>query len=82
MRVEHSNDPEVLGELTSTIGQGGGVIGALDMVQVRDGKGIRDLTANARASHGYVQLRWPTATISTPGPTRVAWRCLAVLRTG
>ena len=53
LRVEHANDPEMLGELTSTIGQAGGMIGAVDMVQVRDEKSIRDLTVNAHDSeHG------------------------------
>ncbi len=53
LRVEHANEPEMLGELTSTIGQAGGMIGAVDMVQVRDEKSVRDLTVNARDSeHG------------------------------
>jgi malate dehydrogenase (oxaloacetate-decarboxylating) len=53
LRIEHPNEPEMLGELTMTIGQAGGLIGGVDMVQVREDKLIRDITVNARDSeHG------------------------------
>src|SRR5919206_1592805 len=53
LRIEHPNEPEILGELTMAIGQAGGLIGAVDMVQVREDRLTRDITVNARDSeHG------------------------------
>ena len=48
LRVEAQNRPGTLGKITSTIGEFGGNIGALDIVDVGKGKIIRDITVMLR----------------------------------
>ena len=47
LRVNIQNFPGKLGEITTTIGQTGGDIGAIDIVRVGQGYIIRDITVNA-----------------------------------
>lgn len=53
LRVSIDNAPGMLGRVASAIGQAGGDIGAVDIVEVRQGRILRDLTVNARdEEHG------------------------------
>jgi malate dehydrogenase (oxaloacetate-decarboxylating) len=48
VRVEIRNRPGMLGRVTSAIGEAGGDIGAVDIVELRRDRVVRDLTINAR----------------------------------
>jgi len=48
VRFEITNEPGMLAEVTSAIGQAGGNIGAIDIVRVQNGTIVRDITINAR----------------------------------
>src|SRR5215467_13038509 len=48
VRLEITNKPGMLGQVTSAIGKGGGDIGAIDLVQVGKSTITRDLTFKAR----------------------------------
>ena len=53
LRVKISNQPGMLGQLTTAIGLAGGDIGAIDIVSVGRDSIVRDLTVNAASSdHG------------------------------
>jgi malate dehydrogenase (oxaloacetate-decarboxylating) len=53
LRVRIVNRSGMLGLITSAIGEAGGDIGAVDIVEVTEGWLIRDLTVNARDdAHG------------------------------
>src|SRR5260370_35311016 len=53
LRVRIVNWPGMLGQIVAAIGEAGGDIGAVDMVEVTKGCLIRDLTVNARdETHG------------------------------
>ncbi len=55
IRAEYENDPGMLGELTSAIGNADGSIDALDVVNVRNGRMTRDITVLASdVDHGNV----------------------------
>jgi malate dehydrogenase (oxaloacetate-decarboxylating) len=56
LRAEHPNQAEALGEITTAIGQAGGLIGAADVVQMQEDTSIRDLTVNARDSEHSQQI--------------------------
>jgi len=47
LRVELQNEPGMLGELTSAIGESGGSVGAIDIVMADGGKLVRDITVDA-----------------------------------
>ncbi|MBI4337188.1 MAG: NAD-dependent malic enzyme [Chloroflexi bacterium] len=48
IRAEYSNQPGMLGTITSAIGEVGGDIGAVDMVYSSRDQMVRDITVNAR----------------------------------
>ena len=48
VRLEIRNRPGMLGKVTSTIGEAGADIGAVDLVQMGDQVVVRDITFNAR----------------------------------
>jgi len=48
IRAEYSNRVGMLGQLTSTVGNAGGDIGAVDIVSVERQSMVRDITINAR----------------------------------
>ena len=48
IRVELEDIPGTLGRLTSRIGELGGSLGAIDLVDTRDGVKTRDITVNTR----------------------------------
>ncbi|MEZ5305807.1 MAG: malic enzyme-like NAD(P)-binding protein [Pyrinomonadaceae bacterium] len=50
LRVEITNLPGKLGEITTRIGKAGGDIGAIDIVRVEKGAIVRDITINAVSS--------------------------------
>ena len=53
VRVRIANKPGMLGKVTSAIGEAGGDIGAVDLVEPGRDRILRDLTVNARDSeHG------------------------------
>ena len=53
LRVKIDNKPGKLGEITTTIGNAGGDIGAIDIVRVGKGNIIRDITVNGNSEeHG------------------------------
>ncbi len=47
IRIEIDDKPGMFGAVASAIGEAGGVIGPIDLVEVRDGKLLRDITVNA-----------------------------------
>ena len=52
-RVEIADRPGMLGRVASAIGQAGGRIGAVDLVEVKEGVLLRDITVDtAGAEHG------------------------------
>ena len=54
VRLEIKNRPGMLGRVASAIGQAGGDIGAVDLVQTGRDRVIRDITINARDDvHGH-----------------------------
>lgn len=53
MRLRYADEPGALGRITSTIGEADGIIGAVDIVDVRQGSITRDITVNAsNVEHG------------------------------
>jgi malate dehydrogenase (oxaloacetate-decarboxylating) len=56
LRAEHPNRAEALGEITTAIGQAGGLIGAADVARMQEDTSIRDLTVNARDSEHSQQI--------------------------
>eukprot|EP00913_Durusdinium_trenchii_P028479 g26707.t1 len=53
MRLRYADVPGALGRMTSAIGEANGVIGAVDIVDVRKGSITRDITVNASdVEHG------------------------------
>ena len=53
VRLEIENKPGMLGKVTSAIGKAGGDIGAVDLVEMRGGRVLRDITIKASDSqHG------------------------------
>ena len=54
IRAQYPNRPGMLGRIASAIGQAGGDIGAIDIVQVSRGRMCRDITVAARdEAHGH-----------------------------
>src|SRR5688572_17295136 len=47
LRIELDNEPGMLGEVTSAIGETGGSVGAIDIVKATHGKLMRDITVDA-----------------------------------
>jgi malate dehydrogenase (oxaloacetate-decarboxylating) len=47
IRVEIGNKPGMLGRVAGAIGEAGGVIGAVDIVDLQEGKLVRDITVDA-----------------------------------
>jgi malate dehydrogenase (oxaloacetate-decarboxylating) len=53
LRVEFPHRAGALGKILTTIGEAGGMVGAVDIVRMREDRTIRDITVNARDSeHG------------------------------
>jgi malate dehydrogenase (oxaloacetate-decarboxylating) len=53
MRVEFPHQPGSLGKILTTVGDAGGMVGAVDIVRMGERRTIRDITVNARDSeHG------------------------------
>ena len=53
MRVEFPHQPGSLGKILTTVGDAGGIVGAVDIVRMGEKRSIRDVTVNARDSeHG------------------------------
>jgi malate dehydrogenase (oxaloacetate-decarboxylating) len=53
MRVEFPHQPGSLGKILMTVGDSGGIVGAVDIVRMGEKRTIRDITVNARDSeHG------------------------------
>ena len=68
VRLEITNKPGMLGQVTSAIGKAGGDIGAIDLVQVGKSTITRDLTFKARdEQHGQKIVREPKALLSRAG---------------
>src|SRR5688572_10589546 len=65
MRVEQDDAPGMLGRLATAIGDAGGNISALDIVEVRGPRIVRDVTVFA-VDEGHVQ-RIRTAVEALPG---------------
>src|SRR5438105_1565504 len=56
LRVEIDHVPGMLGKVASAIGQAGGTIGAVDMVQVQDAHTIRDITVETGDASDWPRL--------------------------
>jgi len=53
LRLSIANHPGMLGKIATTIGDAGGNLGAIDLVEARKGSLIRDMTVNVRdEAHG------------------------------
>lgn len=50
LRVEYPHRPGMLGAILSTIGNAGGIVGAIDIVSTGSKRSTRDITVNARDS--------------------------------
>ncbi len=57
LRVEIDHRPGMLGKVASAIGEAGGTIGAVDLVQVESGHTIRDITVETGDSSDWPRLR-------------------------
>ena len=56
IRVEIDHQPGMLGRVASAIGEAGGVIGAVDLVEIRDGHTVRDITVDAADQDHWTQI--------------------------
>ena len=54
LRIELDNEPGMLGEVTSAIGEAGGSVGAIDIVKAMRGKLVRD-----DSDHRHCLVRQP-----------------------
>ena len=53
LRIELENEPGMLGEVTSAIGEAGGSVGAIDIVKAEAGKLVRDITVDAASQEHW-----------------------------
>jgi malate dehydrogenase (oxaloacetate-decarboxylating) len=53
LRIELDNEPGMLGEVTSAIGEAGGSVGAIDIVKAASGKLVRDITVDASSQEHW-----------------------------
>jgi malate dehydrogenase (oxaloacetate-decarboxylating) len=56
IRIEIDHQPGMLGRVASAIGDAGAVIGAIDLVEVRDGHTVRDITVDAADQDHWTQI--------------------------
>ncbi len=56
LRVEIADQPGMLGKVASAIGEAGGTIGAIDLVQVEGGHTVRDITVAAGDAADWPRL--------------------------
>ncbi len=47
LRVEFPHRGGTLGAILTTVGEAGGMVGAVDIVRMKDDRSIRDITVNA-----------------------------------
>jgi malate dehydrogenase (oxaloacetate-decarboxylating) len=57
LRVEIDHRPGMLGKVASAIGEAGGTIGAVDLVQIENGHTIRDITVETGSADDWPRLR-------------------------
>ena len=62
IRVEIEHRPGMLGQVASAIGTAGGTIGAVDLVEIDDGRTIRDITVDTSGPD-----HWPTIVAAIDG---------------
>jgi len=56
IRVEIDDQPGMLGQVASAIGHAGGVIGAVDLVEVVNGQTVRDITVDASGQDHWSEI--------------------------
>ena len=56
LRIELDNEPGMLGEVTSAIGEAGGSVGAIDIVKATRGKLVRDITVDAASQDHWTLI--------------------------
>src|SRR5688500_3661688 len=56
LRIQLENEPGMLGDVTSAIGEAGGSVGAIDIVKAEGGKLVRDITVDARSQEHWNQI--------------------------
>ncbi len=56
LRIELDNEPGMLGEVTSAIGEAGGSVGAIDIVKATRGKLVRDITVDAASQEHWALI--------------------------
>ncbi len=56
IRVEIDDQPGMLGQVASAIGHAGGIIGAVDLVEVVDGQMVRDITVDASGQEHWDEI--------------------------
>jgi malate dehydrogenase (oxaloacetate-decarboxylating) len=56
IRIEIEHKPGMLGQVASAIGAAGGVIGAVDLVEVNSGHTVRDITVDASDPHHWQEI--------------------------
>src|SRR5436309_10369218 len=65
LRVEIDHRPGMLGKVASAIGEAGGTIGAVDLVQVEGTHTVRDITVETGSAEDWPRLR--SAVDAVPG---------------
>src|SRR5919197_4448075 len=71
LRIRFDNEAGVLGEVTSAIGQAGGSIGAVDIVQSHEHQVVRDIAVDARSTDHWDEII--AAVESIAGVELVCW---------
>jgi malate dehydrogenase (oxaloacetate-decarboxylating) len=57
LRIEIEHQAGMLGKVASAIGEAGGIIGAIDLVQIAHGKTVRDITVATASEGDWASLR-------------------------
>jgi malate dehydrogenase (oxaloacetate-decarboxylating) len=57
LRIEIEHQAGMLGKVASAIGEAGGIIGAIDLVQIAHGKTVRDITVATASEGDWARLR-------------------------
>ncbi|HEX7083566.1 MAG TPA: ACT domain-containing protein, partial [Gaiellaceae bacterium] len=56
IRVEIDHRPGMLGQVATAIGEAGGTIGAVDLVEVSDAHTLRDITVDAADQNDWERI--------------------------
>ena len=73
VRVEIAHKPGMLGRVASAIGEAGGDIGAVDLVDTTRARVVRDITFSARDSGHGLQIVARQLAVPIGSQTRLGW---------